>query len=124
MEMKIHDYRKLVVWQKSIDLVVKIYRIVKELPEEEKYALSDQLRRASISIPSNIAEGYGRIYNKELLHFLTISRGSLYEVETQLIIGKELGFFTDSKIEPALLLITEISKMLATLIKKLKNDKS
>ena len=123
MEMKIHDYRKLVVWQKSIDLVVKIYGIVKELPEEEKYALSDQLRRASISIPSNIAEGYGRIYNKELLHFLTISRGSLYEVETQLIIGKELGFFTDSKIEPALLLITEISKMLATLIKKLNNDK-
>lgn len=123
MEMKIHDYRKLVVWQKSIDLVVKIYGIVKELPDEEKYALSDQLRRASISIPSNIAEGYGRIYNKELLHFLTISRGSLYEVETQLIIGKELGFFTDSKIEPALLLITEISKMLATLIKKLNNDK-
>ena len=123
MERKIHDYRKLVVWQKSIDLVVKIYGIVKELPEEEKYALSDQLRRASISIPSNIAEGYGRIYNKELLHFLTISRGSLYEVETQLIIGKELGFFTESQIEPALLLITEISKMLATLIKKLKNDK-
>ena len=118
MELKIHDYRKLVVWQKSIDLVVKIYGIVKELPEEEKYALSDQLRRASISIPSNIAEGYGRIYNKELLHFLTISRGSLYEVETQLIIGKELGFFTESQIEPALLLITEISKMLATLIKK------
>ena len=77
-------YKNLIVWQKSMKLIVEIYRLVKFLPHSETYALSDQMRRAVISIPSNIAEGYGRNSNREYSRFLRIALGSCFELETQL----------------------------------------
>ena len=78
------DHKDLIVWQKSMDLLVEIYHFVKKLPKEETYALSDQMRRAAVSIPSNIAEGRGRSSEKDYLRFLFIARGSQAEIETQL----------------------------------------
>jgi four helix bundle protein len=113
--MKLNDYKKLIVWQKSMDLTAEIYSLVTLLPKEETYGLSDQMRRAVISIPSNIAEGRGRLYRKEFLQFVSISRGSLYEVETQLEICERLNYFDQTKTDKAKSLIAEISKMLNAL---------
>lgn len=84
--MQTSDYKRLKVWQKAMDLKEEVYRLVRLLPREETYALSDQLRRAVVSMLSNIAEGHGRGSDKEFVKFLTIARGSLFEVETQLLI--------------------------------------
>ena len=84
--MSIKNYKDLVVWQKSIDLVCEIYKITKLLPKEEHYGLCNQMQRASVSIASNIAEGQARNYDKEFAKFLSISQGSLAELETQLYI--------------------------------------
>ena len=96
------SYRGLAVWEKAMDLVEEVYRITNLLPKDERYALSDQLRRAVVSIPSNIAEGYGRNGVKEYARFLNIARGSKYEVETQLLICVHLRFVTDSEIYKAM----------------------
>ena len=109
-------YKKLIVWQKSMQFVRGVYELVKELPKNEQYALSDQLRRAAVSIPSNIAEGSGR-GNREYGHFLSISRGSLYEVMTQIEIANELGF-VKSDVTALEQLSAEISKMLTSMINK------
>ncbi len=98
-------------------LVKEIYKCSKDFPEEEKFGLTSQMRRCSVSIPSNIAEGWGRFSRKNYIQFLRISRGSLYELETQIIITKELNYINDS--ESLERLIIEISKMLNSLIKKL-----
>ena len=82
--MKSSDYKQLIVWHKSMDLVVEVYSLVKLLPKEELYALSDQMRRAVVSIPSNISEGLGRNSDKEFIQFLSVSRGSLWELATQI----------------------------------------
>lgn len=95
---EIKSYRDLLIWQKGIMIVCLVYRIVKSFPQDEIYALTSQLKRASVSISSNIAEGYGRNTDKSFSHFLDISRGSLYEIETQLIIANELGFITDQNL--------------------------
>ena len=113
------SYRDLIVWQKAMDLVEEVYRIVKLLPREEQYALSDQIRRAVVSIPSNIAEGYGRNASREYARFLNIARGSKHELETQLLICVRLGYLAEHQIEPAMALCDEIGKMLNSLIKKL-----
>ena len=84
--MRIRNYKNLLVWQKAMDLVVEIYNITKLLPKEETYCISDQLRRSAVSVPSNIAEGQSRNSVKEFIQFLAIARGSLAELETQLII--------------------------------------
>ena len=111
------SYKELVVWQKSITLVKEIYKITSTLPENEKFGLISQMRRASVSIPSNIAEGWGRLSRKNYIQFLRISRGSLFELETQILITKELNYISDSEIIENL--IIEISKMLNSLIRKL-----
>ena len=98
-------------------LVKELYRLTESFPENEKYGLTSQMRRASISIPSNIAEGWGRLSRKNYVQFLRISRGSLFELETQILITKELNYINDS--ETIENLITEISKMLNSLIKKI-----
>ena len=85
-----NSYQDLEVWKKSIDFVEQIYRLVKQLPKEETYALSDQMRRAAVSIPSNIAEGANRKTTKEYIQFLYIALGSTAELETQLIIGNPI----------------------------------
>lgn len=114
----INSFKDLTVWQKSIDFVASVYLLVKQLPKEETYALSDQLRRAVVSIPSNIAEGFGRNSTKEYIQFLYIALGSASEVETQIIIGQKIGYFQNIKIY--IENINEIKKMLNGLISSLK----
>lgn len=107
------------VWQKSIILVEKIYECSKAFPKTEKFGLTIQMRNAAISVPSNIAEGWGRQSRKNYLQFLRVSRGSLYELETQMLIAKKLNYYIDNKeLEN---LMTEISKMLNSLIRKLES---
>jgi four helix bundle protein len=113
----IKSYKELIVWQKSIILVKELYKITEHFPENEQYGLTSQMRRASVSIPSNIAEGWGRLSRKNYIQFLRISRGSLFELETQILITKELKYINDC--ESIENLIIEISKMLNSLIKKL-----
>ncbi len=123
--MPVKSYRELIVWQKAMDLAVEIYRLVKLLPKSEIYALSDQMRRVAVSIPSNIAEGQGRNSTKEYVKLLSIARGSQTELETQLEICLRLEYLSVSDAEVALGLCQEISKMLVTMMKKLTDkDKS
>nr|WP_078777310.1 four helix bundle protein [Fibrobacter intestinalis] len=112
------NYQKLEVWKKSMGLVELVYALVKRLPKEETYALSDQIRRAVVSIPSNIAEGQSR-GSKEFVQFLKIARGSRAELETQLLICERLKYLTKTDIESSLKLLEEISKMISSLIKHL-----
>lgn len=86
---QIKSYKELIVWQKSMVLVSDIYKVSASFPDSEKFGLTSQMRRASVSIPSNIAEGWGRLSRKNYIQFLRISRGSLFELETQLLITKE-----------------------------------
>ena len=90
--MPIKSYRELIVWQKAIDLVIEVYQKTKGFPREELYGLTSQLRRAVVSVPSNIAEGQGRNSTKEFLHHLSIAYGSLCEVGTQILIAHRLGY--------------------------------
>lgn len=90
------SHKDLLVWQKSVDLVVRIYSATHGWPKEEMYGLTAQIRRAAVSIPSNIAEGAGRAGQKEFSRFLSIAMGSLAEVETQIVIAEKLGFLTDA----------------------------
>lgn len=92
--MKSDDYKDLIVWQKSIDLVVEIYRLITKFPKAETYGLSDQLKRAAVSVPSNIAEGQSRKSEMEFYRFLCYARGSLAEVDTQLIIAQKVNYLT------------------------------
>lgn len=113
--MKSSDYKQLKVWQKAMDLTTEIYKLVRLLPKEETYALSDQMRRAAVSIPSNIAEGQGRNSDKEFVNFLSVARGSLWELETQIEICERLGYI-DNAIKSNIFLTTaEVSKMLNAL---------
>ena len=90
-------YRELIVWQKAMQFVTDLYRVTQEFPREELYGLTSQMRRAAISIPSNIAEGQARYSPKEFRQFLSHARGSLVEVETQLGIAMNLGYLTPSR---------------------------
>ena len=110
---------KLVVWQKSIDLVAEIYRLVKKLPKEELYALSNQMRRAAVSIPSNVAEGKNRSSDKEFVRFLYMARGSLAEIESQLFICVKLDYLEESDTKIAFELCDEVGKILNRMISKL-----
>ncbi|MBN1621622.1 MAG: four helix bundle protein [Endomicrobiales bacterium] len=92
--MKTKSFKDLIVWQKSYNLVIEIYKMTGLFPKEEMYGLSQQMRRASIGIPSNIAEGYGRQYSKEYKQFLSMAYGSLCELETQYLLAIDLGFST------------------------------
>ena len=114
------DYKKLVIWQKAIDLSVEIYNLTKKLPEDEKFGLSSQMRRAVISIPSNIAEGHNRSSDKEFIHFLRIAQGSNAELETQLILCEKLLFLSTNETELAMSICVELDKMINSLIKKAK----
>lgn len=118
---KVNSYKDLLIWQKGIVLVVRVYKLVKSFPQEELYALTSQIKRAAVSIPSNISEGYGRKTDKSFSYFIDISRGSLNELETQLIIAKELEFIKDFDLyDEIILLIEEESKMINGFSKTLK----
>ena len=110
-------FKDLIVWQKSMGLVKAVYALTKAFPADERYALTDQLRRAVVSIPSNIAEGSGRVSNADYGHFLSIARGSLYETMTQLQVAVDLGYIP--AISPELeSLMSEIGRMLGSMLKK------
>lgn len=114
-----NGYQDLLVWQKSMQLVKETYILVRLLPKEEIYALGDQIRRAVVSIPSNIAEGHSRNSDKELMQFLYIARGSKAELETQIKIGIMLNYFSEIQAEKVLNLCNEVGKMLNSFISKL-----
>jgi four helix bundle protein len=114
------NFKELLVWQKSIELVTEIYRTTDAFPKDETFGLRSQIRRASVSIPSNIAEGNSRRSKPDYLQFLKISRGSCAEVETQLIISRNLNFLHEANYLKLNQDITEISKMLNGLINSLK----
>ncbi len=116
---KIESYQDLLVWQKSIDLVVASYKIVAKLPHSEQFGLSSQIRRAAGSIPANVAEGFGRWHAKEFVRFLLIANGSVKELETHLLIATRLGLLSANEIESCLQISREISKMIFALRAKL-----
>jgi four helix bundle protein len=114
------SFKKLVAWQRALQLTVEVYRLTSSFPESERFGLTNQLRRAAVSVGSNIAEGYGRTSRGEYIQFLGHARGSCYEVETQLAITRELGFGTKESIEITEQLCVEVGKMLATMIVSLR----
>ena len=113
------SYKELIVWQKSMELVEEIYRLVRLLPKEETYALSDQMKRSAISIPSNIAEGHGRNSSKDFSRFIFIAQGSKAELETQIEICVRLDYFTEQQIKKAVDLCNTVGKMLRNLVRSL-----
>ncbi len=119
---KLSSYRELEVWKKSINLVKFLYLLTEKLPENEKFGLINQIRRASVSIPANIAEGWGRETIKNYIQFLRNARGSLYELDTLLLLTFELRYISQDQADTANTKIQEIGRMLNSMIKKL-NEK-
>jgi four helix bundle protein len=115
------DFRKLLIWQKSIALTTKIYFSTNNFPKEEIFGLTSQIRRSSISIPSNIAEGFGRESDKELLRFLNISVGSLFEMQTQLEIARNIYYLKENDFNNLYEDSREVERMLVSFIKKIKD---
>lgn len=107
-----HNYRELKIWQKAIDLSEDIYMLVADFPTDEKFGIVSQLRRASVSVPSNIAEGSSRKSEKEFAHYLSMSLGSLFEIETQLIISNRVDYIKDETLEEFKNKITDLIKMI------------
>ena len=124
MTMTEKSFRDLIVWQKAMDLLELVYRVSSRFPREENDALTNQLRRAAVSIPSNIAEGHSRRSPAEFGHFLSIARGSLAEVETQLLIAFRLNYINQNHIESIMPTREEISKMLHSRMAKLQHASS
>ena len=113
-------YRDILVWQKSMAMVTKCYVITRQFPKEELFALSSQIKRCAVSIPSNIAEGYGRGTNKDYYRFLNISLGSLFELQTQIEIGYNLGFINQEDFNAIYQDSREIERMLSSFMAKIK----
>ena len=111
------SHKDLRVWQKSMEHVTNIYAVTRSFPKDEQFGIVSQMRRAAVSIPSNISEGYGRLYNKETIKFLSNALGSATELETQVIIAKNLDFIPIEDAEKLLQEIQEIVRMLTALIK-------
>jgi four helix bundle protein len=117
--VKPKHYKELLVWQKGMVLAKLVYQLTQKFLAEERYGLTSQLRRAAVSVPSNIAEGQARRGTNEFLQFLSVAEGSLAELDTQLSLSIELGFTQQSEVEPALKEIDELQKMLVALKRKL-----
>ncbi|HAR34533.1 MAG TPA: hypothetical protein DCR95_10760 [Desulfobacter sp.] len=116
-ESNAYRYKRLVVWQRAMALVVRVYKATESFPKHEQYGLISQMRRSAVSIPSNIAEGHGRNSDKELVRFLDIAKGSIYELDTQIEISRQLNYL---KIQEAICLsnmLDETSRMLSGLRK-------
>ena len=122
--MTVEGYRELIVWQKAMDLVEAVYRTTANFPKEQLYGLTSQIRRAAISVPSNIAEGQGRTTTRDFLYFLSIANGSLKEVETQTLIAERLGFLDNSKASTLIALTTEVGRLTSGLRNSLKRKDS
>ena len=113
------SHKDLIVWQKSMDLAVEVYALTKQFPADERFRMVDQVTRAVASVPTNIAEGHGRDSKKDISRFLSISKGSLLEVETFLLLAIRLEYLSNGKASKALGLVVEIGKMLNALKKRL-----
>ena len=116
MAQKVQD---LIVWQRAIELTVKIYELTRSFPKEEIYGLTSQMRRASVSVASNIAEGRGRLHRAEFRQFLGLAQGSVFELKTQLTVARRLGMGNCGTLDEAESLSEEVSKMLMAFIEKL-----
>jgi four helix bundle protein len=119
--MSIKNPKDLQVWQKAMDLVVETYKIVNKLPKTELFALSSQMRRAAVSIPSNIAEGFQRYGTKEYIQFIRVAIGSNDELETQLYVCSRLSYATEEEIKPVVDLSNEVGRMLSAIRRKLED---
>lgn len=117
------SYRDLDAWQRSMDLVTEIYALSKSFPREEQFGLVNQIRRAAISIPSNIAEGQGRIHAADFIRFLSIARGSLAETETQLLLAVRLEYIDRDSAKPAWALAQNVGRLLNGLINSLERKR-
>ncbi len=117
-----HNFEKLKIWQKAMDIASDIYKISLLLPEDEKFNLIHQIKKCAISIPSNIAEGSGRNSNKEFIHFLGVANGSTFELITQLMLAKRLNLISEDIIQPLINQLVEVSNMNFSFQKSLKND--
>jgi four helix bundle protein len=113
------DFKQLKVWEKAHRLALDVYRATREFPSEERFGLTIQLRRAAVSVPSNIAEGCGRAGNKELAHFMSMAAGSVSEVEYQLLLARDLGFVSKERHQHLDGQTTEVRRMLNSFMKKL-----
>ncbi len=118
--MVINSYKDLIVWQKSIQLVILLYKLTKDFPKEEIYGITSQMRRCAVSIPSNIAEGWARKNTGEYINFLSIADGSAAELDTQLILSDNLELGNKDLLKDTQVLLIEIQKMLPSLIRSLK----
>ena len=123
MDKPVRSYQDLIAWQKAMDLVTEIYEVSHKFPREEIFALTSQLRRVAVSIPSNIAEGQGRSSRKEFLYFLGNAKGSLSEVETQVLIARKLDYIDDEVSNSLLNLSAEVGRILNGLLASLRNKK-
>src|SRR5882762_43837 len=117
--MKVKNYRELIAWQRAMDLVEEVYKSSRQFPREELYALTSQIRRAAVSIPSNIAEGQGRTTTKDFLRHLSIAYGSLREVETQILIAVRLLYLAQDSTEQMMNLAAEVGRLLNGLMNSL-----
>src|SRR5512135_3019269 len=117
------SYKDLVAWQKSMDLVVEIYRATEEFPKHELYGLTNQVRRAAVSVPSNIAEGQAHFSKQEFRHFLRHARGSLAEMETQLLIARRLNYLSQPPTERIISAVSEVGRILNGLIASLDRNR-
>ena len=118
---KVKSFRELIVWQRSMEVAKEIFYLCKNrLPKEEIFTLGSQMKRSAISIPSNIAEGHARQYTKEFVNFLSIAFGSAAELETQLLLGKDIGFWDEKQLELVIGKLFEVQKMLQSMQRKLR----
>jgi four helix bundle protein len=115
-----HNLKKLIIWNKSMELATSVYKVTANYPDDEKFGLTSQIRRSAVSVPSNIAEGAGRESDKDFARFLSIANGSSYELQTQLILSQLLELADESAINPLLDVISEIQKMNYTFQKNLR----
>jgi four helix bundle protein len=121
---EVKSYKDLLIWRKGIDIVVITYKLVSQFPKEELYALSSQIKRSAVSIPSNIAEGYGKQSTQSYIQFIKLARGSLYELETQLLVAEKLNFIQDENLFSVLInQVMEESKMINSFLNKLELSK-
>ncbi len=119
--MKIHNFKELLVWQKAMDLVAFTYKLTDFFPKEEKFGLISQIQRCSVSIPSNIAEGSGRVSSKEFQHFISIALGSSFELETQVILAYKFNYISEQQMSEFDLLVRPVQKMSFGLYNSLEN---
>ena len=119
--MKIHNFRELQVWQKAMDLVVLVYQLTAHFPKEEKYGLISQIQRCAVSVPSNLAEGSGRVSDKEFQHFISIAMGSAFELETQMILAFRFKYINETQMAVFESMVKPVQKMCFGLYNSLGN---